>query len=298
MVKSLAQLLAIGNPGTGKSTALNCYAGAVLFVAAPSTTGFGVTYQLDINEHDGKRYLDTPGLSDLVMRQKAAEAIDKALQAGGDFQIVFFFKEDSGRLRSDDITTMKLVIDAAKGQITQDHFAVVVNMCDEELLEDMEDDPEVRENYKGVIKDVCARRDMPSTNHVYFAPTVRALKRKTDATVQLDRDFNDFLDGIPVLRIDGSNVEDVRHEEYERALQAAAEASRAAEEAFKLVTAEREARNEAEAAAAREKTAKERALAEAADERNRAAQARAAHEEMAAVLAAERKRAAEAEAAH
>jgi len=215
---------------------------------------------LDIEEHQGKIYFDIPGLSDLVLRQQAAEAIDKALQAGGDFQVAFFTREDEGRLRNDDITTMKLVLDATKGQVTEDHFAIVVNMCDEELIAEMKKIPGMRDGYMQTIKEVCARRKMPFTKYVHFAPRIPELRRKINVVVPLAYELETFLDAAPVLRIDETNVEDVKHQEFEEALQAAAEASRAAEiackeaeraevakqEALRGQQAEREAKEEAE----------------------------------------------------
>ena len=71
--------LFIGNPGTGKSTIANCIAERVLFKSGISFIS-GKTQKIDLEKHDGITYLDTPGLSDINMRQVAANSITKALK--------------------------------------------------------------------------------------------------------------------------------------------------------------------------------------------------------------------------
>lgn len=55
--------LMIGNPGTGKSTILNCLLGRPAFQSGISY-GSGMTYQFDVVEDGSHKYMDTPGLSD------------------------------------------------------------------------------------------------------------------------------------------------------------------------------------------------------------------------------------------
>ena len=105
-------ILFIGNPGSGKSTMLNSLAGKVLFKSGQSF-GQGLTFQLDEKIHNGIKYMDTPGLADKVLRKQAGEAISKALKAGGKYRIVFFVRLEAGRPVNEDITTMKLVLEAA-----------------------------------------------------------------------------------------------------------------------------------------------------------------------------------------
>ena len=80
-------IIAIGNPGCGKSTTLNYLAQQVLFKSG-SSFGTGLTYQLDkrtvLLTIDGKTaqitFCDTPGLNDARKRIAAGEAISKALK--------------------------------------------------------------------------------------------------------------------------------------------------------------------------------------------------------------------------
>ena len=105
--------VAIGNPGSGKSTLLNSMAREHLFKSGHNL-GKGLTYHLSCGVNSsGQKFYDTPGLSDVAQRKQAAEAIAEALRKGGDFKILFFITEEEGRVEQQDVTTMKLVLDAA-----------------------------------------------------------------------------------------------------------------------------------------------------------------------------------------
>ena len=54
--------------------------------------------------------MDTPGLADFKMRRTAAGAITEALKQNGCFQIFFVVILTAGRLRSEDLTTIWLVL--------------------------------------------------------------------------------------------------------------------------------------------------------------------------------------------
>ena len=115
--------LFIGNPGVGKSTLINCLAQKLLFKSGVSI-GPGMTTQLQKEKHGGIVYMDTPGLSDVKLRKAAAEAITEALKQNGMYQIFFVVTLESGRVRSEDLTTIKIVLENAK-DITQ--YSVIVN---------------------------------------------------------------------------------------------------------------------------------------------------------------------------
>ena len=119
-----ASIIVIGNPGAGKSTILNGLAGEVLFKSGISI-GDGLTYQLDERENSRGTFFDTPGLADNTHREAAGKAISTALRKGGNFKILFFVMTESGRIVRQDVTTLRLVLDAAPE--IKNHYGIVIN---------------------------------------------------------------------------------------------------------------------------------------------------------------------------
>ena len=115
--------LFLGNPGVGKSTLVNCLTQKVLFKNGVSV-GKGLTCELGMERHGDIIYMDTPGLADIKLRGKAAKAITKALKQNGRYQIFFVVTLESGRIRSQDLATIKLVLENAK-DITS--FSLIIN---------------------------------------------------------------------------------------------------------------------------------------------------------------------------
>ena len=70
-------IIAVGNPGAGKSTTLNYLAGEVLFESGDSFGG-GLTSQLNVGvSKDNVVFYDTPGLADISLRKAAGKAISE-----------------------------------------------------------------------------------------------------------------------------------------------------------------------------------------------------------------------------
>ena len=106
-------IIAVGNPGAGKSTTLNYLAGEVIFESGASLGG-GLTSELSCGKNkDNVMFYDTPGLADFSLREQAGKAISEALRKGGEYKVFFFVSQDEGRPKNEDVTTMNLVLEAA-----------------------------------------------------------------------------------------------------------------------------------------------------------------------------------------
>ena len=127
----------IGNPGVGKSTLLNSVAGKVAFKSGVSA-GKGLTSQLDQVPVGSITYCDTPGLADDTYRRAAGAAISKVLKEGGPSQVIFVVTEEAGRVRPQDVATMRVVLDAAPE--ISNSFGIIVNKCTKKKIEFLTDE--------------------------------------------------------------------------------------------------------------------------------------------------------------
>lgn len=253
----LPSMVFIGNPGTGKSSTMNCYVGKAIFTAGCSITGVGVTVVLSKEEHDGRFFFDTPGLSDLLLREKAAIAIKEALQHGGDFNVCFALTTESGRVRPDDLTTMKLVLDACGGQINENEFCIFINKCKKTWLRKVQND---KGAFVENLKEQMSLKGIPTTSFVHFAPVVEAMDDEEDVVVELDEETMQFLNSMPVIHINSDSIQDIKHNEFEELQQ---EMERMAAENEKKF---REAQEEANMKLAEQQKRADKKMAKSQDE--------------------------------
>ena len=194
----------IGNPGAGKSTLANCVANKLLFESGVRYRR-GMTYQLDSKSHDGITYLETPGLSDIVLRKKAAKAITEALKQNGTYQVFFVITLEAGRLRPDDITTIKLVLESASDI---KHYSLIINKLSTVVYDGLlENDAE---QLKFMITELVLQ-----TNSKDKPPTVFLQKHSVklwDGKNKFEElvDLKEFVDMAPSMNVRPTNIEDIK----------------------------------------------------------------------------------------
>jgi len=212
--------MAVGNPGAGKSTLLNYLACEVLFKSGRSI-GKGLTYCLDIKESKRGRFIDTPGLADRVLRKKAGEAISQALKAGGSYKILFFITNVDGRFMDQDLTTMRLVLDAAPE--IEKNYGIVVNKVSKEVAEDVKKEKSLGAElltylFSGIPSDRrCARSNVTYViyNHKYRAKNNLLIKRGELTTLD-GMAFENFVYGeVPVVQLTKGRADDVKVNDFE-----------------------------------------------------------------------------------
>lgn len=201
--------LFIGNPGTGKSTLINGLCGEVVMDARVSFTGRGITYKFNSRMVDGVgRVMDTPGLADDDLKHQAAKAIEQALKSGGFFRIFFVLTEVSGRIRPEDKTTMKLILDAAP---TLTRYSIIVN--------------KVHSNWKNTLlqneayfTDFCTYllEGLPrATMSFYFMEKMDKLDYKDNVEYEAPLEIAAFIKSAPGMEIKQEDVGEVKADAME-----------------------------------------------------------------------------------
>eukprot|EP01105_Mastigella_eilhardi_P000290 TRINITY_DN1038_c1_g3_i7.p1 TRINITY_DN1038_c1_g3~~TRINITY_DN1038_c1_g3_i7.p1 ORF type:complete len:273 (-),score=80.87 TRINITY_DN1038_c1_g3_i7:330-1148(-) len=214
--KSISTIF-IGNPGTGKSTLLNALCpprtgtGGVNFKSGVAF-GHGLT-QICQRETDefGNVFIDTPGLSDVKLRKQAAEEISNALSEGGLFKVFFVMTIESGRIRPDDKTTMKLVHDAAPA--IGNAYSIIVNKIPCNTQRKLATDDDTRKEFLASLL-----LDMPPTGHVAFLPKVEELEDADNVVFTFPPNVLQFINAAPVVDIPIESVKKIETDMYESML--------------------------------------------------------------------------------
>ena len=162
------RIIFVGNPGTGKSTLLNGIIGGheATFRSGVSF-GPGLTIELQWKQDPKTEYWygDTPGLSDVQQRKKAALAITKALRAGeDDYKLVFVITEEAGRVKAVDISTITTVLKAIVegGAVKMPKYGIIVNKISKKKIKRLHENVKSMENFK-----TCLHGNYP-TDCVHF----------------------------------------------------------------------------------------------------------------------------------
>jgi len=201
-------ILFIGNPGVGKSTLLNGLIGQAKFKSGVVLDGTGMTKTLQIIEHEGCNYIDTPGLDDDVKRKQCAEEINEALKQDGLYYICFIITLESGRFRPADRTTISLVLDCAK-QIGG-KYSIVLNKLEPQIMDAYTQDPNIPKTF--------LFRGLPLenvTHSLFFFDKKNELFGHDNIVPNLPDEFFNFVKNAPFCRIDSNKVDPIKENEWE-----------------------------------------------------------------------------------
>ncbi|POM73712.1 Hypothetical protein PHPALM_9417 [Phytophthora palmivora] len=177
--------LFLGNPGTGKSTLINCLIGQQAFDSGLKFGG-GFTQFFQKQTHDGVVYMDTPGLADRTIQHQAAAAITAALRESGRYKLFFMVRLKGGRVVSEDLATIEAVLDTV--QLRDVCFTVIVNnVRRRQYTTMMKKGPE----YAKVVTLINAMKY--TTPHIVFIPTIPELDEADNAFTTLPPDIINFI---------------------------------------------------------------------------------------------------------
>jgi AIG1 family len=190
-------LIFIGNPGAGKSALLNGIVREAVFNSRLSTDGRGVGTIMDPYEHPatGVTYIDTPGLSDISRRNEAAHEIYRALTyRQGRYRLVFFATQESGRMRPEDLTVMKIVLDALPNR-KHIHFGIVINKLTQTVINHWSSG----QGLSLLRKYFHPGKEVYGDAHFFLYPRLPQLEDQTDALHEPVDGFIRFLSDIPMV---------------------------------------------------------------------------------------------------
>jgi len=195
-----------GNPGVGKSTLLSCISG-LQFESGISFIS-GKTKELCFKSTEkmpGFRFADTPGLSDVITCVEAAKHITKAFEnaqkAGRYVMIVFVLVPLRGRIRPEDLCTIRNVMDAVTIEDRKDEkdnlYNIIMNQCDFMKIEKLRE-----EGMKQFRAYFCSESAaVPyTTSLMHFIPMIEKLDGAENTTQEMP-ELSKFLMGCSLGKI-------------------------------------------------------------------------------------------------
>ena len=170
----------------------------------------GLTYKLEQKIVGNTKFCDTPGLSDVKQKEEAGAAIRDSLNMGGPLKILFFCKLDDGRVRMSDLTTMRLVNDAAKE--IGSNYGLIVNKIPKKAYKKIQNQHEIEQQLREALSTGIQR-----TSNVLFLPVIDDLDEEENALVSLDKlsGLQKFIEEVPTITLTPCNVQHIRVEQFD-----------------------------------------------------------------------------------
>lgn len=200
-------LILLGNPGVGKSSFGSGLVGGGF--KSGHNYGTGLTKFFSAINKGGLVVLDTPGLADLKIAEQAAQEVTAALKKGGKkavYRIIMMLTLEGGRLRPDDILTLKNVLEALPDEVEMTP-GVIVNKVDADHMCPSEED--WLSLCQGLFSSPQTRKYLNTRAQWLFIESDTALHGKANCTLA-PRGSREWVFALPTCMLDSDLVTDVR----------------------------------------------------------------------------------------
>jgi len=190
----ITKIIAIGNPGAGKSTVLNSLAQEHLFDSGISI-GQGLTDNLYKKKVGNVEYHDTPGIADDTFRKIAGAALSNVFSNGGRMKLIFFVTQQTGRLRAEDSASMKLILDSVPE--IKNHYGIIVNKIPDEVYKEFEDEEKIEEFMAKVF---YGMDDSSKHSNILFVRRNKELACAKNIVLETDyihEELEEFIEKLP-----------------------------------------------------------------------------------------------------
>ncbi|KAJ3361825.1 hypothetical protein GGF32_007001 [Allomyces javanicus] len=179
---------------------------------AGASFGHGIQHDKLLKfEINGTAWVDTPGLSDLKFRTRAAGQITEALKdQEGLYRLIFVVTTEAGRVRVDDLATMTIVLTAIRKKNVP--YGVIVNKISERLLGRMLSEAKFYDEL------ICSLNSGPySTEHIFLAPEDPDARDADNYIIAAPAmaPVLDFIDSVPCIAIRPTDVEDIKTSDFD-----------------------------------------------------------------------------------
>jgi formylglycine-generating enzyme required for sulfatase activity len=170
----------IGNPGVGKSKIIDSLIGNT--VTKSKSTSFFSEYK-----HNGKYYIDTPGLATKDLQRQVGEEIKKTLEKDDrDYKIFFVMNLKKGQVTNEDLAALETVIDAI--EYAGCEFNIIINKMTENEQKVIFGDPVAKANF-----DTRIRSGKYKTESIHFIYENEEISKGKIDLITISKFFNEFI---------------------------------------------------------------------------------------------------------
>jgi GTP-binding protein EngB required for normal cell division len=199
----------LGNPGVGKSALGNSIFQKNIFKSGISFVGLTqVTQEYTIGDI---KYTDTPGLDDLINKEKAAQEIEKALKGNNNYKVIFVATLEGGRIRASDFATINAVCEAIHEADFE--YGIIFNKMNKDVLN------YTNQNREGFNNILALLPKPPKPESVLFIEEDRDMLDESDIYFPKESanytKLSEYINKLKPIKINRNNVGKININNYQ-----------------------------------------------------------------------------------